>query len=92
MRKVFVGNLNWDTDDNSLKDAFSEFGEVLKASVVRDKESGRSRGFGFVEFADPSVAEAAVGVDRLAVDGREVRINWANERSKNGGGGSRDRR
>ena len=60
MKKLFVGSLAWATTDDSLKEFFSQFGEVTSATVVTDRESHRSRGFGFVEFADDAAGDKAI--------------------------------
>ncbi|KAM0003782.1 putative RNA recognition motif domain, nucleotide-binding alpha-beta plait domain superfamily [Helianthus debilis subsp. tardiflorus] len=66
--KVFMGGLAWATDDTSLREAFSAYGEVYEARVIMDRETGRSRGFGFVTFADAETASAAI----QAMDQREL--------------------
>lgn len=87
-KKLFVGGLAWATTDQSLYDAFTEFGEVTDAKVVTDRETGRSRGFGFVTFADDKAAEAAVaGMDGRDLDGRTINVDEARERAPRGGGG-----
>ena len=92
--KLFVGGLAWATDDNSLRNAFEEYGEVTEAKVILDRETGRSRGFGFVTFADSSSATSAVeGMNNQELDGRTIRVDVAQERSRGprggGGGGHR---
>lgn len=88
--KLFVGGLSWNTDDQSLKAAFAPHGDVSEAKVITDRESGRSRGFGFVTFANADQAQAAIAaLDGQQVDGRAVRVNVAQERSSRGGGGRR---
>jgi len=88
MAKVFVGNLSWNTNNDSLRSRFSEFGQVTDCIVMTDRESGRSRGFGFVTFSSPEEAEAAVAaLNDQDLDGRNVRVNMANERGSGGGGG-----
>jgi len=94
-KKLFVGNLSWNTGDESLYDAFSQFGEVREAKVISDRETGRSRGFGFVSYADEQAGEDAMsGMDGSELDGRNIRVNPAQER-RNGdrfsGGGGGDR-
>ncbi|KAL7605448.1 hypothetical protein Lser_V15G18475 [Lactuca serriola] len=85
--KVFVGGLAWATDDQSLKEAFSPYGEVHEARVIMDRETGRSRGFGFVTFGDTEAASAAVqAMDQRELHGRMVRVNYANDRPQGGGG------
>uniref|UniRef100_A0A453GAK6 RRM domain-containing protein n=1 Tax=Aegilops tauschii subsp. strangulata TaxID=200361 RepID=A0A453GAK6_AEGTS len=73
--------LAWATDDHSLKEAFQCFGEVVEARVITDRETGRSRGFGFVSFASGEDAKsAAENMDGKELAGRNVRVNFANER------------
>ncbi len=87
-KKLFVGGLDWNTNDQSLAQAFAEFGTVSEAKVIMDRETGRSRGFGFVTFQDSAEAQAAIaGMDGQSIDGRTVRVNEAQERSGGGGGG-----
>jgi RNA recognition motif-containing protein len=87
-KKLFVGGLDWGTTDQSLRQAFERFGPVSDAKVIMDRETGRSRGFGFVTFDDGSHADAAVqGMDGQQLDGRSVRVNEAQERAGGGGGG-----
>ncbi len=86
--KLFVGGLSWDTDDNSLREAFLAHGDVSEAKVILDRDSGRSRGFGFVTMGDDSQASAAIAaMDGQPLDGRTIRVNEAQERSRGGGGG-----
>ncbi|MGC6514693.1 MAG: RNA recognition motif domain-containing protein [Myxococcota bacterium] len=87
-KKLFVGGLAWATDDASFFDAFSQFGEVSEAKVILDRETGRSRGFGFVTFADAEAADEAIkAMDGAELDGRTIRVNEAQERRGGGGGG-----
>jgi RNA recognition motif-containing protein len=98
-KRLFVGGLAWATDDTSLKQAFEAHGEVTDARVITDRESGRSRGFGFVTFADASSASDAIAaMDGKELDGRAIRVNLAEDKPRRGGrgggggGGGRDRR
>ncbi|CAI9117573.1 OLC1v1018978C1 [Oldenlandia corymbosa var. corymbosa] len=91
--KLFVGGLSWGTDDGALKDAFSGFGEVVEARVITDRDTGRSRGFGFVSFSSSEMANSAMSaMDGQALDGRNIRVSIAQERSSaprnNFGGGN----
>ncbi|OPL19286.1 MAG: RNA-binding protein [Candidatus Aegiribacteria sp. MLS_C] len=82
-KKLFVGGLTWDTNDESLKKAFSEYGTVEEAKVVAERDSGRSRGFGFVTFQTEEAARAAKnGMDGQELDGRQVRVDFANDKPK----------
>ncbi|KAJ3275040.1 Ras- protein Rab-6A [Terramyces sp. JEL0728] len=73
--KIFVGNLSWRVDNASLSDAFSQYGEIVDSIVLKDRETQRSRGFGFVVFSSATEADAAVaGMDGQDIDGRQVNI------------------
>lgn len=76
--KLYVGNLAFSTTDVELKEAFSAFGEVSSASVISDRETGRSKGFGFVEFKSDDEAKAAIsGLDGKQLGGRAIKVNEA---------------
>eukprot|EP00743_Colponemidia_sp_Colp-15_P004112 GILK01004440.1.p1 GENE.GILK01004440.1~~GILK01004440.1.p1 ORF type:complete len:214 (+),score=16.49 GILK01004440.1:208-849(+) len=75
--KIFVGGLAWSTDNESLTQYFEQFGTVTTAHIVKDKLSGRSKGYGFVTFADPSSATAALVDPFPIVDGRRTNVNYA---------------
>jgi RNA recognition motif-containing protein len=81
-KKLYVGNLSYNTDDASLEAAFSADGRsCLSARVITDRDTGRSRGFGFVEFDDDGDAQAAMeAMDGQDLDGRTLRVNEANDR------------
>ena len=87
-KKLFVGGLSWGTSEDSLRSAFERFGEVKEAVIVLDRETGRSRGFGFVTFANDDSAERAIEeMNGSQLDGRSINVNIANERKPMGGGG-----
>ena len=69
--KLFVGGISWDTNEDRLRDYFQTFGVVIEAVIMKDRNTGRARGFGFVVFADPTVAERVVR-DKHMIDGRTV--------------------
>ena len=78
---LYVGNLPYSTNDQSLREAFEQFGEVSSASVISDRESGRSKGFGFVEMPNNSEADAAIkGLNESSIDGRNIKVNQARPR------------
>ncbi|KAL0358511.1 UNVERIFIED_CONTAM: Glycine-rich RNA-binding protein 2, mitochondrial [Sesamum angustifolium] len=80
--KLFVGGLSYGTDDQSLRDAFSSFGDVVDARVITDRDSGRSRGFGFVNFSsDESASSALSAMDGQQLNGRNIRVSFAQERA-----------
>lgn len=85
--KLYVGNLSFDTSSQDLETVFAEAGTVQSASVVEDRETGRSRGFGFVEMSSKEEAQAAIAsFDGKDLDGRSIKVNEAKPR-ENGGGG-----
>ncbi|KAF2485360.1 hypothetical protein BDY17DRAFT_293438 [Neohortaea acidophila] len=90
MSKLFIGGLAWHTDDQTLRQKFEEFGQVDEAIVVKDRDTGRSRGFGFVRFAEDSAADSAIAaMNNVEFDGRTIRVDKASERGAGGGGGGR---
>ncbi len=91
MKKIYVGNLSYDTDDNTLRTLFSSHGTVSSATVLIDRETGRSRGFGFVEMENDNEATAAIAaLNGKSVDGRSLNVNEARPREpRQGGGGDR---
>jgi RNA recognition motif-containing protein len=86
MKKIYVGNLPWSTDEAVLRDLFSTVGEVHSAAVVSDRETGRSRGFGFIEMDDSDADKAISELNGREVDGRQLRINEARPREDRSGG------
>ncbi|GLT30585.1 hypothetical protein SLA2020_053780 [Shorea laevis] len=91
--RCFVGGLAWATDDQALENAFSQFGEIVESKIVNDRETGRSRGFGFVTFRDEkSMLDAIEGMNGQNLDGRNITVNQAQFRGGGGGygGGRRD--
>ena len=83
---IYVGNLPFETTEDSLQVTFTEYGEVSTARVITDRMTGRSRGFGFVEMPDNAQAEAAIkGLNGKDVDGRTLTVNEARPREDNGG-------
>ena len=86
-KKLYVGGLSWGTNDQGLRQAFEVFGEVVDAVVISDRETGRSRGFGFVTFEEEDAAREAIEkLDGTALDGRNIKVNEAQERQGRGGG------
>ncbi len=87
-KKLFVGGLSWDTTDDGLKSAFDRFGEITEAKVILDRDTGRSRGFGFVTFTEPDSATQAISeMDGTELDGRRIKVDLAQDRGRGGGGG-----
>lgn len=90
---IYVGNLSYQADNQSLHELFSEFGEVLSARTVTDRETGRPRGFGFVEMANAEDGQKAIdALDGQEHLGRQLKINEARPRDNRGGGGGGGRR
>ena len=87
MKKIYVGNLPWSTDDASLRELFETIGGVQSAAVIKDRETGRSRGFGFIEMDDADADKAISELNGKELEGRELRVNEARERPNRGGGG-----
>lgn len=86
--KLYVGGLSYDTSDESLRDAFAQTGDVTSATVIRDRMTGRSRGFGFVEMATDDEAQNAIRMlNGTMLDGRTVTVNEARPQAAGGGRG-----
>jgi RNA recognition motif-containing protein len=91
---LYVGNLSYDTTDETLRTLFAEYGEIESVNLITDRYTGRSRGFAFVEMAtDEAAQEAISGLNGKSVDGRDIRVDKAKPRADRGGrqgGGGRD--
>ncbi len=88
MTNIYVGNISFKTTDSELEALFSEHGKVDRANTVMDRETGRSRGFGFVEMPDPSEAQAAIAaLNGKEIGGRTLTVNEARPREQRAGGG-----
>jgi RNA recognition motif-containing protein len=87
VKKIYVGNLPWSTTEAELNDLFSPFGAVHSAAVITDRDTGRSRGFGFVEMDDADADKAIAELDGRDMDGRALRVNQAQDKRGGGGGG-----
>jgi RNA recognition motif-containing protein len=80
---IYVGNLAFSTDSAALRKLFADFGEVTSAQVIEDRDTGRSRGFGFVEMASAEDAQKAISeTNGTNIDGRQLNVNLAKERSR----------
>jgi RNA recognition motif-containing protein len=87
---IYVGNLSRETTEDELRQAFEAFGQVTSVNVIKDRYSGESRGFGFVEMATKSEAQAAInGLNGTSLGERTLSVNEARPRSEGGGGGGR---
>ncbi len=86
--KLYVGNLSFNTSNQDLNDLFGAVGTVVSSNIIEDRETGRSRGFGFVEMSSKSEGETAIAqFDGKEVDGRTLKVNEAKPQEKRGGGG-----
>ena len=82
MKKIYVGNLPWSATESELRDFFSPYGDVVSVSIVMDRETGRSRGFAFVEMPDADALNAIAESNGQSMNGRPLRINEAQERAR----------
>ena len=86
--KLFVGGLAWATTDAGLRSACSQYGDLEDVKVIMDRDSGRSKGFGFVTFTtDEAAAKCKAEMDGQLIDGRPVKVDYPREREDRGGGG-----
>jgi RNA recognition motif-containing protein len=86
--RLYVGNLSYNVTNESLEEMFAQFGAVKSAQVIMDRDTGRSKGFGFVEMADDNAARDAIaGLNESTHDGRPLTVNEARPREERGGGG-----
>ena len=89
MTNIFVGNLSFSTTESSIRSIFEQYGSVDRASLVTDRETGRSRGFAFVEMANPQEAESAINaLNGYQLDGRSLNVNLARPKAERSGGRS----
>jgi RNA recognition motif-containing protein len=84
--KLYVGNLPWSTTDSDLEELFSTMGSVSSAQVITDRDTGRSRGFGFVEMSNEDGTQAIAELNGHAMDGRQIKVNQANDKPRRAGG------
>jgi len=87
LKKLFVGNLPWTATEEEVAALFTEFGEVMTVRVVTDRDTGRSKGFAFVELDDAAASQALGNAERFEMGGRPLRVNEAEERRPRAGGG-----
>jgi RNA recognition motif-containing protein len=90
---IYVGNLSYNATEDDLREAFSRFGDVSSVSVIKDRDTGRARGFAFVEMSDANqAAEAIENLNNTEIAGRNITVNEARPREDRGGGGGGGRR
>lgn len=88
MKRLYVGNLSFNTTEDGVREAFGSYGEVTSIHLVTDRDTGQPRGFGFVEMADEGAAQNAIdGLNGTQLDGRTLTVNEARPRPERGGGG-----
>ncbi len=86
-KKLFVGNLPYTATEDEIRETFAAHGEVLSVKLISDRETGRPRGFGFVEMDDDAATTAKSALDGADFGGRRLRVDEANDRGRDGGGG-----
>lgn len=91
-KRIFVGNLSFQTTENDLSDLFVPFGEVESVSIITDRDTGRSKGFGFVAINDEGAEKAIAGLNGKEINGRALTVNEARPMVKKDFGGGRDSR
>jgi len=92
VKNIFVGNLDFNTSEDDLRHLFEAYGQVDRVSIMTDRDTGRSRGFGFVEMANVEDGEKAIAaLNGSQVGGRKLNVNEARPKTERGGGGDRDR-
>ena len=85
-KRIYIGNLSYTTTEERLSELFSEFGEVVSATIIKDRDTSQSKGFGFVELSDEADSDGAISrLSGKEVDGRRVRVNYAEEKRESAG-------
>jgi len=85
--KIYVGNLAYETTEDSLRETFGQFGGIEDLVLIIDRDTGRSKGFGFITFDSQGAAESSLKMDGQEVDGRAIKVSIAKEKERSGGGG-----
>ena len=92
MKNIFVGNLDFNTSEDELRQLFATYGQVDRVSIMTDRDTGRSRGFGFVEMTNAEDGEKAIAaINGTQINGRTLNVNEARPKTERAGGGGRDR-
>jgi len=91
MKKLYVGNLPFSATETQVRDLFGKHGTVQNVALINDRETGRPRGFGFVEMEDNDTDKAIKALNGFDMDGRALTVNMAEDKRSNSGGGGRDR-
>lgn len=88
---IYVGNINYNTSEDSLRAMFEEYGEVESVKLIKDRDTGRAKGFGFVEMTDDNAAESAIeAINDTQIDGRDIKVKKARPREERPSGGRRN--
>jgi RNA recognition motif-containing protein len=83
-KKIYVGNMNYNTSEDSLRTLFTQYGEVVSVNIITDRVTGRAKGFSFIEMATEEAAKAAIAaLNGKEVDGRQLKVNEANDKPRN---------
>lgn len=90
-KRIYVGNLPFSANEDAVRDLFAQHGEVISVALITDRETGRPRGFGFVEMDDAGATKAIETLDQTEMDGRSLTVNEARPQQSRGGGGRRER-
>ena len=91
MKKLYVGNLPFSATEDEIKSTFGQHGTVHSVALINDRETGRPRGFGFIEVDDNDIPAMIQNMDSKEMGGRALRVNEAQDKPRDGGGGGRDR-
>jgi RNA recognition motif-containing protein len=86
-KKLYVGNLSFNSTEDTIRTQFANFGEVINVNLITDRETGRLRGFGFVEMDDEGAKAAIAGMNGKELDGRSLKVNEAEDKPRSSGGG-----
>ena len=89
MKKIYVGNLPFSATEDEIKELFGQHGTVHSVALINDRETGRPRGFGFIEVDDEALSAMIQNLDGKEMDGRALRVNEAQDKPRGGGGGGR---
>ena len=89
MKKIYVGNLPFSATEDEIKELFGQHGTVHSVALIMDRETGRPRGFGFIEMDDDAISGVISALDGKEMDGRALRVNEAQDKPRGGGGGGR---
>ncbi len=92
MNKIYVGNLPYNVSEQDLESAFEQFGDIEEIIIIKDRNTGRSKGFGFVTFGDQATAEKALEMNGKDFHGRSITVNMAREKTERRPGGGQRRR